>query len=34
MACDLNGDKKGDVVVGNKHGQFILIQEPEKTAQR
>ena len=34
MACDINGDKKGDVVVGNKHGQFILIQEPEKTAKR
>ena len=34
MACDLNGDKKGDVVVGNKHGQFILIQEGEKTASR
>jgi hypothetical protein len=34
MACDLNKDGKGDVVVGNKHGQFILIQEPEKTAQR
>jgi len=30
MACDLNGDKKGDVVVGNKHGQFILIQESQQ----
>jgi hypothetical protein len=34
MACDINGDKKGDVVVGNKHGQFILIQEPQSTAHR
>lgn len=29
---DLNGDGKGDVVVGNKRGQFVLIQEPERTA--
>ena len=32
MACDINGDKKGDVVVGNKKGQFILIQQPQGTA--
>jgi hypothetical protein len=32
VACDLNGDKLGDVVVGNKKGQFILIQEPQGTA--
>ena len=32
MACDVNGDKRGDVVVGNKKGQFILIQQPPQTA--
>ena len=32
VACDLNGDKLGDVVVGNKKGQFILIQEHRGTA--
>jgi hypothetical protein len=32
VACDLNGDKLGDVVVGNKKGQFILIQQPPGTA--
>ena len=32
MACDVNKDGKGDVVVGNKKGQFILIQEPGATA--
>jgi hypothetical protein len=32
VACDVNGDKLGDVVVGNKRGQFILIQEPHSTA--
>jgi len=32
VACDLNGDKLGDVVVGNKKGQFILIQQPAGTA--
>jgi hypothetical protein len=32
VACDLNGDKLGDVVVGNKKGQFILIQQPSGTA--
>ena len=32
VACDLNGDKRGDVVVGNKRGQFILIQEPQQAA--
>jgi hypothetical protein len=29
-AGDLNGDKLGDVVVGNKKGQFIFIQQPAK----
>lgn len=32
VACDLNGDKLGDVVVGNKKGQFVLIQKPAGTA--
>lgn len=32
VACDLNGDKLGDVVVGNKKGQFVLIQQPAGTA--
>ena len=32
VACDVNGDGKGDVVVGNKRGQFVLIQEPKRTA--
>jgi hypothetical protein len=32
VAVDLNGDKLGDVVVGNKKGQFILIQQPSGTA--
>src|SRR5688572_18232972 len=32
VACDLNGDKLGDVVVGNKKGQFVLIQQPVGTA--
>ena len=27
MAGDLNGDKLGDVIVGNKKGQFVFIQE-------
>jgi hypothetical protein len=27
MAVDLNGDKKMDVVVGNKRGQFLFLQE-------
>ena len=29
-ALDLNGDKLGDVIVGNKHGQFVFIQEPKQ----
>lgn len=32
VAVDLNGDKLGDVVVGNKKGQFVLIQQPQGTA--
>lgn len=32
VACDLNGDKLGDVVVGNKRGQFIFIQQPQGSA--
>ncbi len=27
MAVDMNGDKKTDVIVGNKHGQYIFLQE-------
>jgi hypothetical protein len=34
VACDLNGDKRGDVIVGNKKGQFVLIQQPPQTAAR
>ena len=30
VATDLNGDKLGDVIVGNKKGQFVFIQEPKK----
>ena len=30
-ALDLNGDKLGDVVVGNKKGQFVFIQEAAKS---
>jgi len=28
---DMNGDGLGDVLVGNKHGQFVFIQEKPKT---
>jgi hypothetical protein len=27
---DMNGDGKGDVLVGNKRGQFVFIQQPAK----
>jgi hypothetical protein len=30
MATDVNGDGKPDVLVGNKKGAQVLIQDPEK----
>ena len=30
VATDLNGDKLGDVIVGNKKGQFVFVQQPKK----
>jgi hypothetical protein len=30
VATDMNGDGLGDVLVGNKHGQYVFIQEPAK----
>lgn len=30
VAADINGDKLGDVLVGNKKGQFVFIQQPKK----
>jgi hypothetical protein len=27
---DMNADGKGDVLVGNKRGQFVFIQQPAK----
>ena len=33
VAGDVNGDGLGDVVVGNKHGQYVFIQEKRQVSQ-
>ncbi len=33
LAADLNGDKNPDIVVGNKRGVFVFIQEPKKVSK-
>jgi hypothetical protein len=33
IAGDINGDKKPDVVVGNKKGTFVFIQETKKVSK-
>jgi hypothetical protein len=33
VAGDVNGDGLGDVVVGNKHGQYVFIQEKKQVSQ-
>ena len=32
VAGDINGDKKPDVVVGNKHGTFVIVQQPPQVS--
>jgi hypothetical protein len=32
-AGDVNGDKLVDVVIGNKKGTFVFLQQPSKTAK-
>jgi hypothetical protein len=33
IAADVNGDKKPDVIVGNKKGTFLFIQETKKVSK-
>jgi hypothetical protein len=33
MARDITGDKKPDIIVGNKKGTFVFIQETRKVSK-
>jgi hypothetical protein len=34
MAGDVNGDKRPDIVVGNKKGTFVFLHEVKKVSQQ